>query len=135
MVACSLGQLRRYIDSGLERPGKRALRIDIADNDRPDVGAISVPAVRRDPLARRIDDWRVTSTAPMRASVYVSCEAGKGQIEARFNRVRVSPDRPLRVDDRVRTQWRLRDQNGRTVRVAAPHVVRKLRKKAPLACE
>jgi hypothetical protein len=99
------------------------------------IGPTSVPAVRRDPLARRIDNWRVTSTAPMRASVYVSCEAGKGQIEARFARVRISPNRPLRIDDRLRSLWRLRDENGDTVRVAVPRIVRKLKKNAPLACE
>ena len=95
LIVCSPDQLRRYIQSGLEDHGRAGLHIDAANAKRPAVGRPTVPAVRRDPLLRRLDDWRIASLVRARANVYASCQAGRGLIEVRFPRVLITPSRPL----------------------------------------
>jgi hypothetical protein len=125
LVACSPKQLARYVSSGLEDPGPVSLHIDVADADHLlSAGTPSVPAVRRDPRLRRMDDWWVASSGAIDAEVYVACQAGtRGRLEARFPLVSIRAQQRLRLDDSRPTIWRLRDESGTPVAVAAPQVV------------
>jgi hypothetical protein len=137
LVTCSPEQLRRYLDSGLEDPGPVMLHVDIADPDLPRVGPATVPAVRRDPRLRRLDDWRITAAGPIRTRIYASCQTGsKGNatLEAHWADVELEAGRPLRIDDRERGVWRLRDDDGTVVATTTPHVVRGKESRKRTAC-
>jgi hypothetical protein len=124
LVACSPEGLSRYVQSGLEDPGPEGLHIDEAGVFGPTRGPVDVPAVRRDPVGRRMDTWRIAATARTKVAVYASCRHGGGLLEARFRAVDVEADEPLRLDDRRRSSWRLRRDDGTTAATAGAHVVR-----------
>jgi hypothetical protein len=134
VVACDARRLRRYIDSGLENPGRGGLRIDVGDRRRPRTGPVDIPAVRRDPRIARFDTWLITATEPTVAQVYASCQAGDGILEARFPQVAFEANRTLRIDDRARTTWRLRDQDGTVLYEAQVHVVKRPEGERGLRC-
>jgi hypothetical protein len=134
IVACDSGQLRKYFQSGLETLGTAGIHIDSVDPRHPQVGATTLPALRRDPNEHLLDNWRVAAAQSATTDIYASCQAGRGSIEVHFTGVQLEPNTPLRVDDRDRARWRLRDELGRTVASAPPHVVRKLADKQPVAC-
>jgi lysophospholipase L1-like esterase len=135
IVACDRRRLTRYLAGGLENPGNGGLRIDVVDGSATRPGAFTVPAVRRDPRVARLDSWRVTASSTTVADVYASCQAHGGLLEARFRAVHLRANVPVRVDDRERGGWRLRDERGAVVgRAMAPHVIKKPRTDRTVAC-
>jgi hypothetical protein len=133
MVACSPKQLQSYFDSGLENTGTSGLHIDVADADAPEVGPITVPAVRRDARGRSLDNWRLAASGAITTEVYVACPAEKGRLEARFPVVRLQAEQRLRLDDSERTTWYLRDEHGTEVARATPKIISAYKVKR-LAC-
>jgi hypothetical protein len=136
LVACSPKQLAGYFASGLEDPGNGGLHIDVVSDVALAAGPASVPAVRRDAQLHRLDSWRIGSSGPITAEVYASCPSGSARLEVRFPVVRFTPQQHLRLDDRERSIWRLRDEDGVTVKggEAKPHVVG-THKPSRLACQ
>lgn len=123
LVACSPDQIGSYFASGLEDPGAVSLHIDTVTADKLAAGPPSVPAVRRDAQLRRLDDWRVAASGAITAEVYAACPSGDARLEVRFPIVRFRPQERLRLDDRERSIWRLRDEDGATVASATPHLL------------
>jgi hypothetical protein len=123
LVACDPVALRAYVTSGLENPGHAAVRVDDGDVRVPAVGPSDLPAVRRDATGSNFDMWRITSAAPTSVEVFASCSARDTLISAQFPRVGLRPDRPLRLDDRLGSVWRLRRPDGTTVATARPRAV------------
>jgi lysophospholipase L1-like esterase len=135
LMACDRARLQHYVETGLDKLGTGGLHIDVIDRGATRAGPITIPAIRRDPRVPRLDLWRVTATQPTVADVYASCQAHKGLLEARFAAVSLQADHPLRVDDRARTTWRLRDAAGAVVGPPADvHVIKTPGDGAPLAC-
>jgi hypothetical protein len=134
LVACSPKQLAGYFASGLEDPGTGGLHIDVVSDVDLAAGPASVPAVRRDAQLRRLDSWRIGSSGAVTAEVYAACPSGSARLEVRFPVVRFTPQQHLRLDDRERSTWRLRDEDGVTVAKAKPHVVG-THKPSRLACQ
>lgn len=124
LVACDPVALRRYVNSGLEDPGKAGVHIDDGAPAAPQMGALDVPAVRRAQSGVDFDTWRIASARPTEVDVYASCVAGDALLEARFRSVPLYPDRPLRLDDSLGRVWRLRGPAGATIEDASPRVVK-----------
>jgi hypothetical protein len=123
MVACSQPDLTAYLRSGLQDPGSAGLRIDVASSSVPEIGEVTVPAVRSDPSQRYFDDWRIASAAPADISVFASCRQGERVVAARFKSVRVDPRTPLRLLDRgPEGIWRLTAEDGTVAGTAAPFI-------------
>jgi hypothetical protein len=124
LVACDPEALRRSTASGLEDVDPAGLRIDVAHDERPKTGPVSVPAVRRDPRnARALDTWRIVAGAGATVEVYASCQTGNRMLAARFRGVELPPGTAVRVDDRPRETWRLRTEDGVTIGESTPAVV------------
>jgi hypothetical protein len=135
LLACDHAALQRYVASGFEKAGRTRVHIDVAEAETAAAGSASIPAVRRDPLGRRFDDWRIVATGPTQVDVFASCQRGKKlQFEVRFPSVALKPRQPLRLDDRLGTRWRLRRDDGLVVASAAPIVARGKLGNSPLAC-
>jgi hypothetical protein len=124
MVVCNQDALRSYVESGFEDPGPAGVRIDVADLERPEIGEISLPAIRRDPEGVYLDSWRITAANPIVVSVFAACRQGGRMVAARFTSVPVEPAAPLRLSDRDPAGWRLRTEDGTTVAMETPFVVR-----------
>jgi lysophospholipase L1-like esterase len=133
LLACDQAELTRYLKSGLELPSSTGLRIDVAGNAaRP--GPITVPAIRRDPREPTLGNWRITATRATRATIYAACQANKGYLEALFPAVDIHANEALRVDERDRSTWRLRNARGEPVAAAEPHVIKKPSDRRPAVC-
>ena len=127
LVACDQRALTAYVESGLEEPGPGGVRIDVADEERPELGEVTLPAVRRDPDGVYLDSWRITAAAATRVSVYASCLQEGRTVGARFPSVRVFPLHPLRLLDRGPAGgWRLAREDGRVVARADPFFIRQI---------
>jgi hypothetical protein len=111
----------------LEDPGPGGVRIDVADEERPELGEVTLPAVRRDPDGVYLDSWRITAAAATRVSVYASCIQEGRTVGARFPSVKVFPLHPLRLLDRgPGGRWRLAREDGRVVARADPFFIRQI---------
>jgi lysophospholipase L1-like esterase len=133
LLACDQAELTRYLKSGLELPSSTGLRIDVAGRAaRP--GPITVPAVRRDPREPTLGNWRITATRLTHATIYAACQANKGYLEALFPAVDIRANEALRVDERDRSTWRLRNARGEPVATAEPHAIKKPSDRRPAVC-
>jgi lysophospholipase L1-like esterase len=133
LLACDQTELTSYVNSGLERPSSTGLRIDVAGAAaRP--GEATIPAIRRDPREPTLDNWRITATADVNATIYAACQANTGYLAALFPSVPVQASQTLRVDGRDRRMWRLRDARGKEVAHAPAIAIKEPSKDRPRAC-
>jgi lysophospholipase L1-like esterase/Ca2+/Na+ antiporter len=125
MVVCNQGALKRYVKSGLEDPGRAAVRIegseaeegDAKDEDAP----VILPAVRRNRAGTYLGDWRITAAEPIDVSVYASCPSGGRIVAVRFEKVRLKSGRPLRINDHAPgSAWLLTAPDGTAEAEATP---------------
>lgn len=123
IVACDQRALDAYLGSGLERVEQAGVRIDMARAAAPQVGEYALPAVRHNPASSYLDGWRIVAANPAEVAVFASCpRSGTDEaIAARFEGVKVTPGRPLRLLDRGGGgKWRLVEPDGSTVSDAIP---------------
>lgn len=121
MVACSQPVLDGYLESGLEDPGGAGLRIEAIDSGGEESETVTVPAVRRNRRGTYLDDWVITASQPIEASVYASCPSGDRVVVARFENVPVQQGAELTISYRgPGGAWVLSDSDGVPAAEALP---------------
>jgi hypothetical protein len=121
IVACDQRGLRRYIESGLEDPGRAEVRIEAPGSSAPPEDPLPIPAVRRNRHGASLSDWRITARRKAKVTVYASCPSKEGVVAARFEDVGLVPGESLTLHDQgPGGTWLLVPPDGREPWEAVP---------------